>query len=152
MGKWELYGNAYQTVNVMSCPPKAVKEEFLWHWHLHVHEEPRESSPLPHLYPELLVTWAGHEVDGLLQERQHWNLSLYGCWCSSREVTAINWQKVEILWNYCRETMERELDVKCLFNSFLLKLLYFDYVYLYHTHTEKNPGFQQNYISLQFVL
>lgn len=33
-----------------------------------------------------------------------------------------------------RETTEREIDVKCLFDSFLLKLSHFDYIYLYHTH------------------
>lgn len=46
--------------------------------------------------------------------------------------------------------MERELGVKCLFDSFLLKLPHFDYIYLYHTH--KKLGFQQNYIYFQFVL
>lgn len=30
--------------------------------------------------------------------------------------------------------MERETDLKFLFDSFLLKLPHFDYVYLYHTH------------------
>lgn len=49
-----------------------------------------------------------------------------------------------------RETMEREVDVKCLFNAFVLKFLYF--VYFSVTHTPKNRGLQRNRSYFQFML
>lgn len=59
-----------------------------------------------------------------------WNLSLF-LNRSSTHTLAESRDTLELL---SRETTERELDVKCLFDSFLLKLPHFDYIYLYHTH------------------
>lgn len=55
----------------------------------------------------------------------------------SQTYTSRNKGTVKIL---SRETMERELDAKCLFNSFLLKFLYFVYIHLYHTGKSRIPA------------
>lgn len=93
-----------------------------------VHEEPKESPPWPHLLPDLLVTcvrswsrWWFIAAKAMLEPRPFLMLKFQVSWCWSPSHTLTESRHIVKLLS--RETMERELNVKCLFDSFYWKCL-----------------------------